>query len=104
MVTFLLVLAAAPAVVAGPPASINPHAAELFDRDPVLNAWAVQTFDRNRDGWLTSYEAQPAVATFKEMADADRNGRVTVREFEDARALVQARFGVGTGGSSLPGR
>ena len=96
MVTLLLALAAAPAISAGTPAGLNPHAAELFDRDPVLNAWAVQAFDRNRDGWLTSYEAQPAVATFKEMADTDRNGRVTVQEFEAARAFVQARFGVGT--------
>jgi hypothetical protein len=66
-------------------ASVNPHAADLFERDPELRAWAVRLFDANRDGWLTLYEAQPAVARLKEIADADGDGRVSVREFAEAR-------------------
>lgn len=92
MMMFLAAIAAQ--ALPGPePASLNPDAIELFERDPVLKAWAVRTFDRNRDGWLTSYEAQPAVSTFKEMADIDRDGRVTVREFQDARSWLEARYG-----------
>ena len=78
------------------PASLNPHATELFDRDPVLRDWAVRRFDSNRDGWLTLYEAQPALARFKEMADADGDGRVTVREFQEAKAFVLARDSSGS--------
>ena len=77
-------------------ASLNPHATELFDRDPVLRDWAVRRFDSNRDGWLTLYEAQPAVARFKQIADADGDGRVTIREYEEAKAFVLARDGGGT--------
>lgn len=75
------------------PASLNPHATELFDRDPVLKSWAVQRFDRNGDGWLTIYEAQPALVELKSMADANGDGRVTVREFEEAKAFIIARHG-----------
>ena len=71
---------------------LNPHAGELFDRDADLNAWAVRHFDRNRDGWLTLFEAQPALAAFKEIADADRNGRVTTAEYAAARAYIVARY------------
>lgn len=93
MMTLLLALAAKSAAAAADAGKLNPHAVDLFERDPVLNAWAVQAYDRNRDGWLTSYEAQPAVTAFKEMADADRDGRVTVSEFRAARAWVEARYG-----------
>lgn len=93
MMIALLGLAAAQPAPPPDPASVNPHAVELFDRHPALHAWAVRTFDRNQDGWLTLYEAQPAVKAFKEMADTDRDGRVTVREFEEASAFVAARWG-----------
>ena len=56
----LLLAAADPGVAA---ASFNPRANELFDRDPVLNAWAVRSFDRNHDGWLTLFEAQPGISS-----------------------------------------
>ncbi len=91
----LLPLLAAFAVQQAQAASLNPRAGELFERDPALRAWAVREFDRNGDGWLTLYEAQPAVAAFKEIADADRDGRVTVREFEEGKAFVAARWGAG---------
>jgi tRNA G37 N-methylase Trm5 len=85
----LLLIAQAPALQA---ADINPHAIELFDRDADLNAWAVRVYDRNHDGWLTLFEAQPAMRAFKAIADTDRDGRVTVSEYEQAKAFVVARW------------
>ena len=89
----LLAAAAAPStpgatLVAAP---LNPRAVELVDSDPAITAWAVRRYDMNRDGWLTLYEAQPAVAAFRDLADADRDGHVTVREFEAAVALLSVR-------------
>lgn len=93
---FLLVaaeLAAGPtASAAPPPASINPHATELFERDPELSAWAVRIFDSNHDGWLTSFEAQAALDAFREIADVDHDGRVTVREYVEAKRFIGARW------------
>ena len=75
-------------------AAFNPNANELFDRDPALRAWALKLFDTNHDGWLTLYEAQPAIARFKEIADADRDGRVTPYEYARAKEFVAARWAV----------
>ena len=90
MLMTMLLIIAAPAA-----APINPAAIELFERDPVLNGWALAGFDRNADGWLTSYEAQGAAAAFKDVADTDADGRVTVREYEAAKAFIVARRGSG---------
>ena len=90
----ILTVLAIAALQPGPPveaARINPAAADLFDRDPVLKNWALSTHDRNRDGWLTLYEAQSAALAFKGMADVDRNGRVTVSEYETAKARISVR-------------
>ena len=75
------------------PASLNPSAGDLFDRDPELKAWALRVHESNHDGWLTLYEAQRALESMKDIADADRNGRVTVREYEAARQFIRARWG-----------
>ena len=45
----------------------------------------MQLFDGNGDGWLTLYEAQPALATFKDIADADRDSRITTYEYARAK-------------------
>jgi hypothetical protein len=82
---------AAQATLASAPA-LNPLANELFDRDPQLKAWALQLYDRNHDGWLTIYEAQPAYNEFKEIADANRDGRVTPQEYARAKEFVAARW------------
>lgn len=85
--------ALAQAGLAGPaPASFNPRANELFDRDAELKAWAVRIYDTNRDGWLTLFEAQPAVAAFKDIADGDRDGRVTTWEYARAKEHIAARW------------
>ena len=86
----LILLIAAQASLASAP--VNPHATELFERDSDLKAWALRLFDGNRDGWLTLYEAQPAIAMFKEIADADRDGRVTTYEYSRAKEFIAARW------------
>jgi hypothetical protein len=87
------VIASQPALgqVSQASASINPRANELFDRDPLLYAWAVRYYDGNHDGWLTLYEAQPALAAFKDIADGDRDGRVTPDEYDRAKEYIAAR-------------
>ena len=73
---------------------INPHANELFDRDSQLMAWALRLYDANGDGWLTLFEAQPAFAAFKDIADANQDGRVTTYEYARAKEFVAARWAV----------
>jgi hypothetical protein len=88
----LVIGLAAQASLASAPVAINPNANELFDRDPVLRTWALRLYDRNRDGWLTLFEAQPALAEFKQIADADRDGRVTTDEYARAKEFIAARW------------
>ena len=80
-------LQAAPA-----PASLNPRANDLFERDAILREWAVRQFDSNRDGWLTLYEAQPALGAFRQIADGDGDGRVTTAEYRRAKEFIAARW------------
>ena len=91
MIGFIIGLAAQATLASGP---VNPNANELFDRDPELKAWALRLFDTNHDGWLTLYEAQPALAAFKEIADADKDGRVTTFEYRRAKDFVTARWAI----------
>ena len=88
----LVIGLAAQAALASAPLTLNPRAVELFERDAQLKAWALKLYDRNQDGWLTLYEAQPAIAAFKEIADADRDGRVTTYEYTRAKAFIAARW------------
>jgi hypothetical protein len=94
MLQALLLLAAAsgqaaqPASVSG---SVNPRAVELFDHDWVLNQWALRKFDSNQDGTISVAEAQPAARAFKDIADADGDGRVTPYEYQRAREFILAR-------------
>ena len=81
---------AAQAALASAP--VNPHANELFDRDTELRSWALDLYDRNGDGWLTLYEAQPALRAFKEIADGDGDGRVTTYEYSRAKEFIAARW------------
>ena len=94
MLAFVLAAAlqAAPPAPAPAPAAFNPNANLLFDRDAVLRAWAVGRFDRNGDGWLTLFEAQPALNAFQEIADSDRDGRVTTAEYRRAKEFIVARY------------
>jgi hypothetical protein len=89
MFGLIIALAGQSAIAASAP--VNPHAHALIDRDPVLKSWALREHDSNRDGWLTSYEAQGAVAAFKQLADGNRDGRVTTYEFDRAKEYIIAR-------------
>ncbi len=97
MFVSMLGLAAQAAVAAGIPATtpvsapVNNQANALFDRDAALKQWALRLYDTNRDGWLTLYEAQPALAAFKQLADGDRDGRVTTYEYDRAKEYIAAR-------------
>ena len=85
-------IASVPTLAQPAPVLFNPRATDLIDSDPALKQWAVRMYDSNHDGWLTPYEAQPAVAAFRELADGDHDGRVTVHEFNAAVAFISARY------------
>lgn len=87
-VVMLALLQAAPPA----PAAFNPRANDLFERDAILREWAVRKFDSNRDGWLTLYEAQPALGAFRQIADGDGDGRVTTAEYRRAKEFIAARW------------
>jgi hypothetical protein len=73
-----------------PSATPNPRAIEFIQRDPAVRSWALAHHDANHDGWLTSYEAAAATEAFRELADADRDGRLTVSEYDRGVDLVRA--------------
>ena len=89
---FLLAVSAQDALPPAAAASFNPRAVELFERDWVLNQWARHRFDASGDGIISVAEAQPAALKFKEIADADADGRVTPYEYERAREFIIARY------------
>ena len=89
MLGMIIALAGQAAIAASTP--MNPNANALFDRDPAIREWAVRIYDTNRDGWLTLYEAQHALSGFKELADGDRDGRVTTYEYDRAKEFIVAR-------------
>ena len=76
------------------PASIeiNPKARQLFESDWVLMDWGLRQFDRDRDARLSDAEATAGAAAFKDMADANDDGKVTPHEFRQARAFLLARY------------
>ena len=93
MVIALAVGAAEPPKAEAIPSAVRyPHANELIDRDLALKAWAVRIYDTNRDGWLTLYEAQPAMTAFKDIADSDGDGRITTAEYRRAIEFINARW------------
>lgn len=93
MIATMIALAAQVAIAASIPVEpkVNPNANALFDRDPAIKAWALKHYDSNHDGWLTLYEAQPALAEFKQLADGNRDGRVTTYEYDRAKEYLAAR-------------
>ena len=97
MVRFVLVafaLASTPLAAESMPASLGlkPAALGLFERDWVLMNWALKHYDRDRDILLEPPEAEAAAAEFREIADADGDGRVTPYEYRAAREFILARY------------
>lgn len=73
-------------------ASVNPKAIELFESDWVLMDWGLRMFDRDRDARLSDAEATAGAQAFREIADADNDGKVTPHEFRRAREFLLARY------------
>ena len=73
-------------------ATVNPLAVELFERDWVLMQWAKRGYDSNHDGMISVAEAQPAASAFRELADANGDGRITTYEYARAREFLLARY------------
>ena len=84
---------AAPALAQATEASLKrpPAAMQLFERDWVLMNWALKFYDANRDVLLDPDEAQAAADAFRNLADADHDGRVTPQEYAAARAQILTR-------------
>ena len=68
----------------------NPARA-IFENDWVLMNWALKFFDRDHDIMLSDGEAQAAAEAFREMADTNRDGRITPQEYSAARAAILAQ-------------
>jgi hypothetical protein len=71
---------------------VTPAAQQLFERDWVLMNWALKFYDSNHDILLGPDEAQLAAAAFRNMADTNRDGRVTQEEYRAARDFILARY------------
>ena len=71
---------------------VNPKAIELFERDELLEGWAVRFFDSDGDGRLSVFEADKAAQEFKRVADGDVDGQVTPAEYRSARDFIRARW------------
>jgi hypothetical protein len=89
-ISLLLLASAAPALAQATPASLKaePAALQLFERDWVLMHWAMKSFDMNRDMLLQPDEASAAADKFRNLADTDRDGRVTTQEYRTARETI----------------
>ena len=88
---FLSLAAAAAALPAQPtPASLETPAPalKLFERDWVLMNWALKFHDTNRDVLIQRDEAEAASAAFRNLADADKDGRITPDEYRSARQKI----------------
>ena len=97
MLPLLLNLAAAAAADPTIPATqasapVTPQVRMIFERDWVLMNWALKFYDSDHDILLGSDEAQKAAAAFREMADANHDGRVTTDEYRAARQFILARY------------
>jgi hypothetical protein len=90
----LCLFASAAGATAQPtPASLKtpPPALQLFERDWVLMNWALKYYDSNHDILLQPDEARTAADSFRKLADADNDGRVTPQEYRSARESILTR-------------
>jgi hypothetical protein len=89
---FALSLAAAAPALGQEPVRPTPAALQIFERDWVLMNWALKYFDANGDILLQPHEADAAADRFRQIADGDRDGRVTPEEYRAARAFILTRY------------
>lgn len=90
--TLSILIALAAAQAPDEQAAHFPRAAEFLERDWALSHWAVKTFDADGDGRVSIDEAQPALRLFREIADGNRDGRITPYEYDRAREYIIARY------------
>lgn len=91
MIANALIVAALAVSTGGMGASKSPAAA-IIERDWVLANWALKRFDQDRDILLSDSEIDAAARAFREIADADEDGRVTPAEYRAAREFILARY------------
>lgn len=89
---FPILFLAAAAASASANVPVMPAATQLFERDWVLMNWALKYHDTDRDIMLEPGEAAAAAEDFRKIADSDGDGRVTPKEYRDARAFILARY------------
>ena len=70
----------------------TPAALTILQRDWVLMNWALKFYDTNHDILLEPGEAQAAADEFRNIADANGDGRVTPQEYRAAREFILARY------------
>jgi hypothetical protein len=87
----LLAFAATASAQATPASLETPAALRLFERDWVLMNWALKYYDANRDILIEPQEARAAADAFRNLADANKDGRVTPQEYAAARAEILSR-------------
>lgn len=87
-----VLLPSAATAQSGPDMPLNPRAIELFERDWALMHWGRKHHDEDGDGRISIAEANKAAAMFKDIADGDRDGRVTPYEYDRAREFIIARY------------
>jgi hypothetical protein len=73
-------------------ASPTPAALQIFERDWVLMNWALKYFDVNGDILLEPAEAQAAAERFRQIADVNRDGRLTPEEYRAAREHILTQY------------
>ena len=88
---FIVVALSASAAASELQAPKSPAAA-IIERDWVLANWALKRFDQDRDILLSGGEIDAAARAFREIADADGDGRVTPSEYRAAREFILARY------------
>ena len=90
--TAIAILAAALAATSGSMEVSKGPAAAIIERDWVLANWALKRFDQDRDILLSGGEIDAAAKAFREIADANADGRVTPAEYRAAREFILARY------------
>jgi hypothetical protein len=88
----IAILAAALAASSGSLELPKSPAAAIIERDWVLANWALKRFDQDRDILLSGGEIDAAAKAFREIADADGDGRLTPTEYRAAREFILARY------------
>jgi hypothetical protein len=89
VIAFLLLAFAGPVTAQPTPASLKmPAAMQLFERDWVLMNWALKHYDADRDILIEPQEAAVAAEAFRNLADANSDGRVTPDEYRAARQSI----------------